>query len=87
MDREDLRPAKFDAYYEGEHFSSCAEKKGYFHRWADDAFMDNSDNYYQRVVGIIEDIDGKVYKVPPEALTLFPKKSLREQVMEQYDSI
>jgi len=50
--------------------------------WADDSFTDNSDNYHQRVVGIIEDKDGKIYKVPPDSIILFPKKTLHERLQE-----
>jgi len=82
MEREDLRPAKFDAYYDGELPYGCNKKDGYFHRWADDVVTDSSDQYYQRVVGIIEDVDGKIYKVPPDSITLYPKKTLLEKVQE-----
>jgi hypothetical protein len=88
MDREELRPAKFTAFYNGEEVIYITiAKDGYFHRWADDAFADNTDKYFQRVVGIVEATDGEIYKVPPEALTLFPKKSLYERAMEQFENV
>lgn len=85
MEREDLRPAKFNAYYDGELPAYCSENDGYFHRWAEDAFTDNSDTYHQRVVAIIEDVKGRVFKVPPEAVTLYPKKTLLQKVQELTD--
>jgi hypothetical protein len=80
MEREELRPANFNAYYDDEFPTHCNEQDGYFHRWANDAFMDSSDTYHQRVVGIIENLDGKVFKLPPYAITLFKKKTLFERV-------
>ena len=67
MYTDDLRPVKFNAYYDGLHPAYINPfLEGYFHRWADDAFLDSEDYYHQRTFAVIEDKKGKIYKVPPE---------------------
>jgi hypothetical protein len=43
------------------------ETQGYFHRWANDIVSAHG-NYFTRTVGLVEAIDGTVYKVPPERI-------------------
>lgn len=57
----------YEGMSEEERKEQFNEKEGYLHIFANESYWDDATHqYYIKVIGIVEDCSGKVYKVFPE---------------------
>lgn len=67
MEDKSLRNVHFTAFYSVNGIQNLRPTKGRFHRWADD-LINEDEKWFSRTVGIVEDLDGNIFKVPIEKI-------------------
>jgi hypothetical protein len=87
MNIKNYRKLTFDAFYDpqNDHVKDTSVKKGYFHRWADD-YVITDDGRFSITVGIVEDTQGNVFRVPIGKIIFEPLFTAEEQLQRLKDS-
>lgn len=68
MEHNTMRSVYFSAFYAVNGWKNLEPTIGKFHRWADDPICID-EKWFARTVGIVEDLEGNIFKVPIERIT------------------